>query len=290
MKIRIPGSSANLGPGFDCFGIGWQVYNYMDFLPSEELKISGCPEEFQNEENLAYQGYLAVLNYAGIENKAVEINFLESFIPVSRGLGSSAALIVGGAVAANEMFELKLSKQQLLEITTPIEGHPDNIAPSVYGGFTVSVMEGDKVFSVPCPVSDKLYFTALIPDFKLSTELARSVLPKDYSRADAIFNISRASLLIKGLEQGDTKLIACAMNDRIHQPYRTELIAGYDRARELALSEGACAVCISGAGPTMLCVSDKPDFSEKMAAKMAEEFPGWQTIPLLLDNKGTCRI
>ncbi|MBQ7895552.1 MAG: homoserine kinase, partial [Oscillospiraceae bacterium] len=174
MIIRIPGSSANLGPGFDCFGIGWQVYNYIEFLPSDTLMISGCPEEFQNADNLAYASYLAVIKWAGIENEAVEIKFLDSNIPVSRGLGSSAALIVGGAVAANEMHSLKLSPQQLLELTTPIEGHPDNIAPSIFGGFTFSVMDGDKVISVPCPISDKLHFTALIPDFKLSTELARS--------------------------------------------------------------------------------------------------------------------
>ena len=290
MIIRIPGSSANLGPGFDCFGIGWQVYNYMEFLPSETLKISGCPEEFQNEDNLAYLGYKAVLDYAGIENKAVEIKFLDCSIPVSRGLGSSAALIVGGAVAANEMFDLKLSKQQLLEISTPVEGHPDNIAPSVYGGFTLSVMDGEKVISIPCPVSDKLYFTALIPDFKLSTELSRSVLPQSYAKADAVFNLSRASLLVKALEIGDAELVACGMNDKIHQPYRTELIDGYPKAKALAESAGACAVCISGAGPTMLCVSDKADFFEKLSPLMAEEFPGWKVIPLLIDNEGAVKV
>ena len=290
MIIQIPGSSANIGPGFDCFGIGWQLYNYIEFLPCEELKISGCPQEFQNADNLAYQGYLAAAKAGGIESEAVEIIFKECNIPVSRGLGSSAALIVGGAVAANEMHSLGFDSQKLLEICTPIEGHPDNIAPSIFGGFTVSVMDGEKVISIPCPVSEKLYFTALIPDFKLSTELARGVLPKDYSRADAIFNLSRASLLIKALECGEAELISAAMNDRIHQPYRTELIEGYDKARETALSLGACGVCISGAGSTMLCVSDKQDFSEKMAAAMEEDFPSWNIIPLLIDSTGACRI
>lgn len=290
MIIRIPGSSANLGPGFDCFGIGWQVHNYIEFIPSDTLKISGCPEEFQNTENLAYLGYAAVLDYAKIADKAVEIKFLDSNIPVSRGLGSSAALIVGGAVAANELHSLNLSKQQLLEIATPIEGHPDNIAPSIFGGFTVSVMEGDKVISIPCPVSNKLYFTALIPDFKLSTELARSVLPLNYSKADAVFNVSRASLLIKALEHGDAELIKIAVNDKIHQPYRTELICGYDRAEELALSLGACSVCISGAGPTILCISDKADFFEKLSEVMAKEFPSWKTIALRSDNDGAVKV
>ena len=290
MIIRIPGSSANIGPGFDCFGIGWQVYNNIEFLPANELKISGCPEEFQNEKNLAYLGYRAVIDAAGIENKAVEINFLESCIPVSRGLGSSAALIVGGAVAANELYDLTLSRQQILELSTPIEGHPDNIAPSVFGGFTVSVMDGERVVSVPFPISPRLNFTALIPDFKLSTELARSVLPANYSRADAIFNVSRASLLIKALELGDAELIAAALNDRIHQPYRTGLIEGYDKAKQLALSLGACGVCISGAGPTILCISDKADFAEQIKAAMAGLFPSWQVKELVADTQGAVRI
>ncbi len=290
MIIRIPGSSANIGPGFDCFGIGWQVYNNIEFLQGDQLKISGCPEEFQNEHNLAYLGYKAVLDAAGIDNTAVEINFLESDIPVSRGLGSSAALIVGGAVAANEMHNLKLSRQQILELCTPIEGHPDNIAPSVFGGFSVSVMDGGRVVSARFPLSEKLSFTALIPDFKLSTELARSVLPQSYSRADAIFNISRASLMIKALETGDEKLVKAALHDKIHQPYRTCLIEGYDKAEELALSLGACGVCVSGAGPTILCVSAKEGFSAEMRNTMTEEFPTWQVIELSVDREGAAKI
>lgn len=290
MIIRIPGSSANIGPGFDCFGIGWQVYNNIEFLPADMLKISGCPEEFQNEENLAWLGYKAVMEAAGIENTAVEIKFLESDIPVSRGLGSSAALIVGGAVAANEMHGLKLSRQQILELTAHIEGHPDNIAPSVFGGFSVSVMDGERVVSAQFPLSEKLSFTALIPDFKLSTELARSVLPQSYSRADAIFNISRASLMIKALEAGDGELVKAALHDRIHQPYRTGLIKGYDKAEELALFLGACGVCVSGAGPTILCVSEKESFSAKMRKAMAEEFPTWQVMELLVDREGAVKL
>ena len=290
MIVRIPGSSANIGPGFDCFGIGWQVYNYIEFLPSDVLKVSGCPEEFCNADNLAYLGYLSVVRAAGIENEAVEIIFRDSNIPVCRGLGSSAALIVGGAVAANEMHKLGYDKQKLLEICTPIEGHPDNIAPSIFGGFTVSVMDGDKVVSIPCPVSDKLHFTALIPDFKLSTELARSVLPQNYSKADAIFNLSRASLMVKALELGDTQSVKTALNDRIHQPYRTELIAGYELAEKLSYDVGACGVSISGAGPTMLCISGDEDFTEKLRPLMAEHLPTWQVIKLAIDTEGACAV
>lgn len=289
MIVRSPGTSANLGPGFDSFGIAWDIYNEIEFLlGGEEPKISGCPEEFQNKDNLAYAGYKAVINHAGIEEQPISINFLETEVPVSRGLGSSAALIVAGAVAANELHGLKLSKDELLSIVTPVEGHPDNIAPALFGGFTASAMEGERAVTAPFKISEELCFAALIPDFKLSTELSRSVLPKAYSRADAVFNVAHAALVIKALESGDIELLRVAMQDKIHQPYRLSLIDGIERVRELAKAAGECVLCISGAGSTLLCVSDKAESFEKLAEAMKEEFPGWKLRKLLPDLNGAC--
>ena len=286
MIVRVPGSSANLGPGFDCFGIAWQCYNTMEFLPAEELSITGCPEEFQNRENLAFLGYEAVCRRAGVDADKVSIRFLESEIPVSRGLGSSAALLVAGVAAANALHKLGLSREELLSIAAPLEGHPDNIAPSLLGGLSVSIMEEGRTVSRPFPVSDRLFFTALIPNFKLSTSLARSVLPEQYSRADVIFNASRASLLLRALADGDGELLAYAMQDRVHQPYRERLIDGFDKAKALASEMGAAALCISGAGPTLLCVSEKEDFSGNMERVMSKELPLWKTLPLQVDRAG----
>jgi len=287
MLIRSPGTSANLGPGFDCFGIAWDIYNEIDFKKDGEgLSIKGCPAEFQNADNLAWQGYLSVLRAAGIPEHPLSIEFINTEVPVSRGLGSSAALIVAGAVAANELNSLGLSKDELLSIATPVEGHPDNIAPALFGGFTVSAMEGDRAVTASFPVSSRLHFTALIPDFKLSTELSRSVLPQSYSRADAIFNVAHAALVIKAMESGDSALMKTALQDRIHQPYRLRLIEGFERVQELAECSGAAALCISGAGSTLLCVSDSPLFSASMEAAMAREFPGWRVRPLHTDTEG----
>lgn len=287
MIVRVPASSANLGPGFDCFGIAWQLYNEIEFLKEGDgLKITGCPEQYCNKNNLCYIAYTEVLKYAGIEEHPLRINFLNNEIPISRGLGSSAALIVGGVTAANELNNLKLSKQELFSIATAVEGHPDNIAPAIFGGFTASAMELEKALSVSFPLSDKLHYTAFVPNTELSTELSRSVLPESYEKADAVFNISRTALLIKALESGDSNLLSTALQDKIHQPYRFKLIDGYEEAKNIALNLGACGMCISGAGSTMLCISEHEDFSEKAAQKIGEIFPAWKVLKLEPDNFG----
>ncbi len=291
MKFRIPASSANLGPGFDCFGIAWQCYNEIEFIPREEgLVISGCEEKYCNEDNLAYKAYRAVMAWAGQRESGLEIRFGRTDIPVSRGMGSSAALIVGGVVAANAIHGLELSGSELLAIATSVEGHPDNIAPALFGGFTVSAMDGIAAITTHFPISEKLFFTLLIPDFELSTELARSVLPVNVSRQDAIFNISRSALLIKALERGDRQLMRIALEDKLHQPYRTKLINGYDSAEAAAKKLDAMGICISGAGSTLLCIADRPEFSAEMEKELKESLPGWKVLGVKPDLQGVKMI
>ena len=291
MKFRIPASSANLGPGFDCFGIAWQCYNEIEFIPREEgLVISGCEEKYCNEDNLAYKAYRAVMAWAGQRESGLEIRFSRTDIPVSRGMGSSAALIVGGVVAANAIHGLELSGSELLAIATSVEGHPDNIAPALFGGFTVSAMDGIAAITTHFPISEKLFFTLLIPDFELSTELARSVLPVNVSRQDAIFNISRSALLIKALERGDRQLMRIALEDKLHQPYRTKLINGYDSAEAAAKKLDAMGICISGAGSTLLCIADRPEFSAEMEKELKESLPGWKVLGVKPDLQGVKMI
>ncbi len=291
MKFRIPASSANLGPGFDCFGIAWQCYNEIEFIPREEgLVISGCEEKYCNEDNLAYKAYRAVMAWAGQRESGLEIRFGRTDIPVSRGMGSSAALIVGGVVAANAIHGLELSGSELLAIATSVEGHPDNIAPALFGGFTVSAMDGIAAVTTHFPISEKLFFTLLIPDFELSTELARSVLPVNVSRQYAIFNISRSALLIKALERGDRQLMRIALEDKLHQPYRTKLINGYDSAEAAAKKLDAMGICISGAGSTLLCIADRPEFSAEMEKELKESLPGWKVLGVKPDLQGVKMI
>ena len=291
MKFRIPASSANLGPGFDCFGIAWQCYNEIEFIPREEgLVISGCAEKYCNEDNLAYTAYRAAMTWAGQRESGLEIRFGRTDIPVSRGMGSSAALIVGGVVAANAIHGLELSGSELLAIATSVEGHPDNIAPALFGGFTVSAMDGIAAVTTHFPISEKLFFTLLIPDFELSTELARSVLPEAVSRQDAIFNISRSALLIKALERGDRQLMRIALEDKLHQPYRTKLIQGFETAESAAKKLEAMGICISGAGSTLLCIADRPEFSAEMEEALKESLPGWKVLGVKPDLQGVKMI
>lgn len=291
MKFRIPASSANLGPGFDCFGIAWQCYNEIEFIPREEgLVISGCAEKYRNEDNLAYKAYHAVMTWAGQRESGLEIRFGRTDIPVSRGMGSSAALIVGGVVAANAIHGLELSGSELLAIATSVEGHPDNIAPALFGGFTVSAMDGIAAVTTHFPISEKLFFTLLIPNFELSTELARSVLPEAVSRQDAIFNISRSALLIKALERGDRQLMRIALEDKLHQPYRTKLIQGFETAEAAAKNLEAMGICISGAGSTLLCIADRPEFSAEMEEALKESLPGWKVLGVKPDLQGVKMI
>lgn len=287
VRVRVPASSANLGPGFDCFGIAWQLYDLLSFsFGGSGLEISGCPEKYRNSENLAYRGFEAVRAACGAELRPLKIDFLDSAIPVSRGLGSSAALIAGGAAAANVLYGLDLSRQELLDIVTPVEGHPDNLAPCLFGGFTASTMAGGKALTAPYPLSEKLRFTVLVPDFELSTHESRGVLPQSVPRVDAVFNVSRTALLIKALELGDREMLAPCLEDKLHQPFRFALIKGYDTALKLARAHDVWGMCISGAGSTLLCVSDRADFADSLRPDIERALPGWRVIPVEPENEG----
>lgn len=287
MMIRVPASSANLGPGFDCFGIAWQLYNVLEFIPGGDgLRITGCDARYADENNLAYRAYCAVLERFGIAPEPLQINFLDCDIPVSRGLGSSSALLVGGVMAADAIHSLHLSPEERLSIATALEGHPDNVAPALFGGLTASAVEAGIPLSVHFPLSPALHFTALIPPFELSTELSRKVLPHMVARGDAIFNISRASLLLSAFGSGDVTLLRAVMADRLHEPYRVALIDGFDTARGLAYKCGADAMCISGAGSTLLCISADADFAARMGADLVKVLPAWRVLPLAPDLTG----
>ena len=287
MKILVPASSANLGPGFDCFGVAWKLYNELEFIPGGDgLTVTGCDEKYCNADNLAYRAYKAVLERYRLAPEGLTINFHRCDIPISRGLGSSSALLVGGVMAANTIHKLGMSRDELLSVATALEGHPDNVAPALFGGLTASAVEAGIPLSVHYPLSPRLHFTALIPPFELSTALSRKVLPHDVPRADAIFNVSRAALLLSALGSGDIPLLRAAMADRLHEPYRRALIDGYDTARALAYKHGAAAMCISGAGSTLLCVAEQPCLAEDISADLAAHLPGWRAVPLLPELDG----
>ena len=286
VTIRVPATTANLGPGFDAFGCALNLYTDVTFEETDcGLEITGCDEAYSGPDNMAYTAYCAVLASLSEEIRGVKIH-IESQIPICRGLGSSAALLVAGAMGANVLRGNKLSTQGLLNITNAMEGHPDNLAPAFYGGLTASMVDNGLPVTVNFPLHKDWEFLALVPDFDLPTPLARSVLPKDVSRADAIYNIAHGALVLKALELGDEKLLRTAMQDKLHQNYRRSLIQDYDAIEALVRTTGA-AFCLSGAGPTLLCIT----LDEKLEEKLQKKLPSvtkanWQLMPLHIDFQG----
>ena len=286
VTIRVPATTANLGPGFDAFGCALSLYTDVTFEETEEgLEITGCDEAFTGPDNMAYTSYCAVLASRSEEVRGVKIH-IESNIPVCRGLGSSAALLVAGAMGANVLRGNKLSTQGLLNITNAMEGHPDNLAPAFYGGLTASMVDNGLPVTVSFPLHPEWEFLALVPDFDMPTPLARAALPTEYDRSDAVYNIAHGAMVLKALELGDEKLLRNAMQDRIHQPYRKKLIRDYDKIQALIRTTGA-AFCLSGAGPTLLCITRNPGLEEKLARKLHDiTEANWQMLPLHIEFQG----
>lgn len=286
VTVRVPATTANLGPGFDAFGCALSLYTDVTFEETESgLQITGCDEAYTGPDNLAYTSYCAVLASLSEEIRGVKIH-IDAHIPIGRGLGSSAALLVAGAIGANVLRGNKLSTQGLLNITNAMEGHPDNLAPAFFGGLTASMVDNGLPVTVNFPLHPDWEFLALIPDFEVSTNFARSVLPAQLPRADAVYNISHGAMVLKALELGDEKLLRTAMQDRLHQPYRKSLITDYDAIEALVRTTGA-AFCVSGAGPTLLCVT----LDEKLEEKLAKKLPSitkanWQMLPMHIEFDG----
>ena len=287
VTIRVPATTANLGPGFDAFGCALSLYTDVTFEETEDfgLTITGCDEAYTGPDNLAYTSYCAVLASLNEEIRGVKIH-IDAHIPICRGLGSSAALLVAGAMGANVLRGNRLSTQGLLNITNAMEGHPDNLAPAFYGGLTASMVDSGLPVTVNFPLHPGWEFLALVPDFDLPTSLARSVLPEQVSRGDAIYNVSHGAMVLKALELGDEKLLRNGMQDKLHQNYRKKLISDYEKIEALVRTTGA-AFCLSGAGPTLLCITRNPGLEEKLSKKLSQITQhNWQMLPLHVEFQG----
>lgn len=267
-RLRVPATTANMGPGFDCIGMAFDLYNYIDFATTDVegecvLSADGAAGSIDlSKDNLIYQAYAAVFAHLKLPITGIKMHF-ENNIPYSRGLGSSSAALIGGVKVANEVLGSPLSDVELLKIALQFEGHPDNIAPALLGGIVISgLQQNGEVYYRQITPPANLYCTVIIPDYPLATQKAREVLPKHLAMQDAVFNIGRMALLIDALHTGDLKQLALAMEDRLHQPYRMSLIVGMEEIIPAAKALGALNVTISGAGPTILLVSDgEKDFS-----------------------------
>ena len=294
--IIVPGTTANLGVGFDCIGAALTIYNEFHFSLAEgdnDLTIIVEGEEATrvgtDKSNLVYQSFLKFYQHLDRVPPSVEI-VIKLGVPLARGLGSSATAIVAGLLGANQLAGNPLSNEEIRDLAIAIEGHPDNVVPALLGNCQLSVGKTGNWQICEIPWHQDIIPVVAIPDFELSTEEARSVLPTTYSRSDSIFNISRMGLLLRGLATNNQDWLAMALEDKLHQPYRQELIYGYDTVKAAAIAAGAYGMVISGAGPTLLALCDRGKQNAVVAAMSQawlQEGVNTKVLSLALEKKGT---
>ena len=291
VKILVPATSANVGAGFDALGLALSLHNTVTMEEWDKLDIMASDGSLvpTGTSNLIYRSAKAVYEQLGKPIKGLRIR-QENPIPMARGLGSSSACIVAGILGANALLGNPLTKRQMLTLATSIEGHPDNVAPAMLGGFVSSVFDEGQVFTARKEINEELAFAAFIPNFKLLTEKARAALTKTVDRRDAVYNLSRAALATAAFCDGDYELLRVATKDALHQQYRLPLIPGGERVFEIAWDLGAYAVYISGAGPTIMAVvhRDNCEFFEKAEEALLEqpETMAFSLRRMLADNTG----
>jgi len=255
--VRVPATIANMGPGFDSFGMAVSLYNRFTFeiaepgtLDSLSFSTAGMADMSalageSASENIVLQAMSRLYDHAGQIRPAMKVS-VQADIPVARGLGSSSTAIIAGLLAANRLLGNVYPPDELLDVVIDMEGHPDNVAPALHGGV---VLYDTQAYRLPWPIEWRIM--TLSPDYPVSTEEARRILPKDYTLADAIYNLRKASVLTYALLQGDPEALRQSLHDRLHQPYRCHLIAEYELIERLVMDAGAYGMIISGSGSTM---------------------------------------
>jgi len=254
ISVRVPATSANLGPGYDAVGLALSLSTRIALdrasHPSVEVSGTGAGLIPRGPEHPAYRAARFVAELVG-ESDAQFRLVQENAIPPTRGLGGSAAALVGGAIAANDLFGGQIAAPDLLNIVCELDGHPDNAAPALLGGLVIGTLTSGSISAVRLEPKN-LKAAVAVPDFAVSTTAARRALPDSVPHGDAAFNVGRSGLLLGALATGEYGLLRVAMQDRLHQPYRSHLIPGLDDVIEAALANGAYGACLSGSGPTVL--------------------------------------
>ncbi|EST56553.1 homoserine kinase [Brevibacillus panacihumi W25] len=296
VRVTVPSSTANLGPGFDTLGMALQLYSVVEMQVSEQTTIELIGKELQgtptDKSNLLYVIAAELFQQAGLAVPELHIR-ASSEAPLTRGLGSSAAAIVGALVAANHLAGEPFTRDQLFAMAVKKEGHPDNVGPSFFGGIIVATMPEKEDQPIPyiCLAPPAaMRALVVIPDYALSTEKARNALPQVYSKQDVIYNVGHSSLLVAALAQGRLDLLGQAMGDRLHQPYRAPLVPGLEEILAAATDNGAVGAALSGAGPTILCLTASDSECERLKSFVDQVMRGhgisYQTMVLQPDEHG----
>lgn len=260
IRVQVPATTANLGPGFDCLGMALELYNIVEFGRIArglvvEVEGEGAGNLPCNESNLVYRAAKRVFDRVGYAPAGLRIRLING-IPVGRGLGSSAAAVIGGIIAANRLCGAGLGTREMLALACSMEGHPDNIAPALLGGLVIYASVDGEITWTKIDLPPGIKAVVAVPDFVMNTRDTREALPQLVTMRDAVFNISRAALLVAALQKGDLSVLGTAMDDRLHQPYRLGLIPGFKKVVSAAKLAGARGVALSGAGPTIVALAD----------------------------------
>jgi homoserine kinase len=259
LQVRVPATSANLGPGFDVLGLALDLHNVftLEVADRTTVQIEGFGGDLAvDENNLYYRAFTHLFEVAGEVAPPLFVR-MELHIPPGKGLGSSATAVIGGLVAANEFLGRRFGQAELLAEAIKLEhgGHADNVAPALLGGLVVNVVEAGQVISVRLPFPAKLQAVVFTPDFAMDTVQGRALMPGEYSREDAVYNSSRVALFLAALAEGRYDLLRVAMQDRLHQPYRARIFPLLPALVEAALGAGAHGACLSGGGSSVLALA-----------------------------------
>jgi homoserine kinase len=293
VTVRVPASTANLGSGFDCIGMAFQLYTTIKMKKASNTSIQLKGDNLEgiavDKSNLIYKVASLLFQKAGLEPPELDIE-IKSEIPLTRGLGSSASAIIGGLVAANALAGTPFEREEIYKIATELEGHPDNVGASLFGGIVIAAWDEYKVSYVRIQPPEGMKAIVAIPDFELSTKQARDVLPASYSSKDAIRAISHSALLAASLVSGDTSVLYKAMSDVIHQPYRMSLIPGMEELLSNSNHYGALGIALSGAGPTIIAFTedDNEQLKEYMYNILLQNDVTSTIRTLSPDTEGVC--
>ena len=296
ITIKVPATSANLGPGFDALGLALDLWNEAQFVQTRDKKISlriegeGSATLPTDESNAVVEAALQVYKLAGKPCNGLRIHCLNR-VPLGSGLGSSSAALLTGMLGANALLGEPFTREEILKLAIETEGHPDNVAPAMLGGLVASIIHESHVISLRLTLTGQqtpIHITVVIPDFDFPTKQARALLPKQIDRRDAIYNISRAVIVTEAFRLGDLDMLEEAMTDKLHQPYRIPLIPGAQTAMEEMKEAGASAVALSGAGPSLIAFSNKRETAIGKAGQQAfaEAGLGSRIFKLKINRKG----
>ena len=291
VRVRVPASSANLGPGFDSLGLALSLYNELVLAEADRVTVvirgEGAAHLPADGANVVARAARMAFEAAGRPFSGVRIECVNG-IPLSRGLGSSAAAWLGGLLGANALLGTPLDRSAILSLAARAEGHPDNVAAALCGGLTVSCETDNGVVAVSLPVPEAIRWVALIPELTGATAEARAVLPAGVPRADAVFNVQRVALLLASLQAKRADFLHVAMHDRLHQPYRMKLFPWMAAVVEAAREAGALGCVLSGAGPSLLAAvaEDADTVAHAMTRALAAAGVPSVARPLDVDTAG----